>query len=62
MKTKTRYINIETPHNIDTVAQFPYNTKEERKYFAKILKEYQLSDKYNTYYSSQRCTNDWKNN
>jgi len=35
---KTKYINIKTSYGVETVAQFPYNTKEERKYFKEMLK------------------------
>ncbi len=56
-----RYINIKTNNEVETVDEFNYNTSEERKEFKRCLNEYRISDTYNYYYSSQRCTNDWKN-
>ena len=50
-----RYINIKNGTNIETVDQF-----ETFKEAYKMLKEYRLSDPYNFYYISQRCTKEWK--
>lgn len=54
-----RYINIKTSDGVETVDEFDYNTLEDRKEFKRCLREYILSDPYNNYYSSQRCTKDW---
>jgi len=49
-----RYINIKGNYGIETVDQF--DTYKEAK---EMLKEYRLSDAYNYYYISQRCTKEW---
>ena len=51
-----KYINIKSRHGIETVDQF-----ETLKECRKMLNEYRLSDTYNNYYISQRCTNEWRN-
>ena len=56
-----RFINIKTSKGVETVDEFEYNNKEERKEAKRCLSEYRLSDSYNYYYMSQRCTNDWRN-
>jgi len=53
---KTKYINIKTSYGVETVVEFPYNTKEERKYFKEMLKEYQMCM---NVYPSQRCDKTW---
>ena len=53
---KTKYINIKTSYGVETVVEFPYNTKEERKYFKETLKEYQMCM---NVYPSQRCDKTW---
>ena len=51
-----KYINMKTPNNeIETVDEFA--TYKEAK---QMLKEYRLSDNYNSYYLSQRCCKGWK--
>ena len=57
---KTRYINLKGAHGVETVDEFPYNTKEERKEAARCLAEYRLADPSGCYYMSQRCTIEWK--
>ena len=49
------YINIKQNNKVETVDQF--TTYKEAK---AMVKEYNLSDSYNNYYISQRCTNDWR--
>ena len=44
---------------VETVDEFDYNTKEERKEAKRCLNEYRTSDTYNNYYLSQRCTKEW---
>ena len=61
MKETVRYINARYNGEVETVDEFPYNTRVERMYFYAMLKEYRISDRCNTYYSSQRCTKDWNN-
>ena len=49
------YINIKGVDGVETIDEF--KTYKEAKL---MIKEYILSDRYNNYYLSQRCTNDWK--
>jgi hypothetical protein len=49
------YINIKSRWGIETVDEFE-TYKEARK----MLKEYRISDTYNYYYISQKCTKDWR--
>ncbi len=51
-----KYINIKSNLGTETVDEFT-TYKEARE----MLKEYRMSDIYNYYCISQRCTNDWKN-
>ena len=53
---KMQYINIKNGGAVESVDEF--ETYKEAK---EMVKEYNLSDSYNHYYISQRCTNDWKN-
>ncbi len=46
---------------IETVDQFNYDTKADRKEFKEALVNYRISDKTAQYYSSQRACKDWKN-
>jgi hypothetical protein len=50
-----RYINIKTSYGVETIDQF-----ETYKEALKMVKEYNLSDPYNYYYISQRCTKEWR--
>ena len=50
------YINIKQDNKVETIDQC--ETYKEAK---AMVYEYNLSDRYNTYYISQRCTNDWRN-
>jgi len=59
---KTRYINMKNGREIETVDEFPANTREERKELQKMLKEYRLAYRNHGFlYTSQRSTKDWKN-
>lgn len=49
-----KYINTKTSYGVETVDQF--ETYKEAK---EMVKEYNLSDSYNYYYISQRCTKEW---
>jgi hypothetical protein len=60
-KEKTIYINIHSRYGVETIDEFPYNNKNERKYAREMWKEYNIADRHNYYYLSQRCTNEWKN-
>ena len=53
---KMIYINIKQDNKVETIDQC--ETYKEAK---AMVYEYNLSDRYNTYYISQRCTNDWRN-
>lgn len=57
-KSIIKYINTLTSQGVETVDQFDYNTKEERKEFKRVLREYHMMG---YYYSSQRCTKEWGN-
>lgn len=54
-----RYINIKNNNQVETVDEFEYNNKEERKEAHRCLNEYHIADRYNNYYISQRCSKDW---
>lgn len=56
----TRYINMRGPYGVETVDEFPYNNKAERKEAHFCLGEYRFGDPYNSYYMSQKCTNEWR--
>lgn len=56
-----RYINIKTSFGVETVDEFDYNTKEEKKEAIRCCREYNISDRTHYYYLSQRSTKDWKN-
>ncbi len=58
---KTRYINLKNSTEIETIDEFPANTKEERKELSKALKEYRAAyGNFGVLYISQRSTNDGK--
>ena len=46
-------------YGVETVDEFEYNTKDERKEANRCLREYIIADPYNQYYMSQRCTKNW---
>ncbi len=61
------YLNIKTNYGVETVDQLDQKDfktyKEFRTELIRLKKEYRLASScYNSIYSSQRCTNDWKNN
>ena len=60
-----KYINMKNNYGIETIEEINDNEfksfKEYRKEYNRLLHEYQLSDSYNSYYLSTRCTNDYKN-
>jgi len=59
---KTRYINLKNGREIETIDEFPANTREERKEVQKMLKEYRTAyGNFGILYTSQRSTKDWKN-
>lgn len=58
MKT-TKYIQRKDSNGIETVDEFPYNTRDERKECKRVLSEYQIADPYGSYYLSQRPCKDW---
>jgi hypothetical protein len=49
------YINIKNNGIVETVDQF--ETHQEAR---AMVKEYNLSDRYNCYYTSQRATKEWR--
>jgi len=54
-----KYINMKSLNEIETVDEFPFNTKEERKECRRCLNEYRICDSQNEYYLSQRATKSW---
>lgn len=58
-----RYFNIQTPNGIETIDEVNANDFGTRKEFVQELRR--LKQEYNmagmVVYTSQRCTNDWKN-
>lgn len=57
--SKTIYINFRGAQGVETVDEFPYNNREERKYAREMLTEYNLA--MGGCYLSQRSTKEWKN-
>ena len=57
---KVRYINRKGDGQIETVDEFPVNTREERAELKRCLGEYRLSDRSAEYYISSRSTKDWR--
>lgn len=50
------YINVKNRyHGVETVDEFTT-----RKEAVKMLKEYRMADRSQYYYTSQRCTNEWR--
>lgn len=59
------YLNIKTSQGVETIDQLDAKDFKTYKEFNKELKrlknEYRIASSfYNSIYSSQRCTNDWK--
>lgn len=55
-----RYINRkDQSKEKETVDEFPYNTKEEKREAERCLREYQLSDPSAQYYLSYKPTKCW---
>ncbi len=58
---KTMYVNCKrSGWGIETVDEFPANTRDERKEARRCLNEYRICDSTAYYYLSQRSTKDWK--
>ena len=58
---KVVYINCKwIGQPVETVDEFPYNNKDERKEAHRCVQEYNLGDRTGNYYLSQRCTKEWK--
>jgi len=51
------FINMKNPNNSDLETVDEFKTYSEAR---KMLKEYRLSDGYNSYYLSQRSCKGWK--
>ena len=56
----TKYINRRGQGYLETVDEFPVNTREERAELKRCLGEYRLSDRSAEYYISTRCCKNWK--
>ena len=61
MKARTTYINCKFDDgSIETIDQFPANTREERLYITEMLHEYRMAfSNYRGIYKSQRPTEDY---
>jgi hypothetical protein len=57
---KTIYINRKGQGYLETVDEFPYNNKDERKEAARCLREYRFGDPSAYFYFSKRCTKEWR--
>jgi hypothetical protein len=57
---KIRYINRKGDGCLETVDEFPANTREERAELKRCLVEYRLSDPSGFFYISSRSTKDWR--
>lgn len=51
------YINVKYNNTVETVDEFTT-----RKEALKMVKEYNLSDRYSNYYISNRSTKEWRKN
>ena len=56
----TIYVNMAQGSELETVVEFPYDTKEERKYAKEMVNVYRISDPYSYYYLSRKHTKSWK--
>lgn len=54
-----RYIQRRQGSELETVDEFEFNTREERKYAKDMLSEYQMSDPTAEHYLSTRPCKDW---
>lgn len=54
-----RYIQRRDNNGVETVDEFPFKSKEERKEARRCLNEYRVSDPYANYYMSQKACKDW---
>lgn len=55
----TRYIQRKQGREVETVDEFPVDTKAERAYLREMLREYQMSDPSASYYISRRPCKGW---
>lgn len=55
----TRYIQMKSNFGLETVDEFPYNNKEERKEAKRCLNEYRISDPSANFYMSSRPCKEW---
>lgn len=55
---RKRYINIETNGIVETIDEFPIDTKEDRKELRRCFAEYLLWHNVKIWIS-QKCTKDW---
>jgi hypothetical protein len=60
MRMRTRYINYRSKYGIETVDEFSFNTREERKEASNMVREYNLAF-HGGCYLSQRPTKEWRN-
>ena len=59
-KGRTRYIQRKGQGHLETVDEFPANTKEERQEIRRCLEEYRMGDPSAHYYTSGRACKAWK--
>ena len=58
-KERTVYVQRREGRTVETVDQFPYNTREERKEAQRCRDEYNMSDRTATHYLSRRACKGW---
>tara|TARA_B100001179_G_scaffold208877_1_gene174394 strand:- start:614 stop:793 length:180 start_codon:yes stop_codon:yes gene_type:complete len=56
-----RYIQRKDAQGVETVDEFAFNNREERKEAKRCLNEYRIADTSASYYLSQRACKDWNN-
>lgn len=56
---KTKYIQYRYKGETETIDEFPYNTREERKEFNRVLQEYRISMPEAFIYPSTRPCKNW---
>lgn len=55
-----KYINMKDSNGVETVDEFPWNSREERDEARRCLGEYRLASGWNAeFYFSQRATKEW---
>lgn len=58
-KERTLYVQRKDGRNVETVDEFPAETREDRKYARQMLNEYQIADPSAQHYLSRRACKGW---